>query len=270
MSTPSTATATLAHPQFYSHHQSYQPPLSNLQTLVNGASRLSGGHLNGFNTANSSSSDLHRPASANTRHANQLPPLRNTDSSADMAQSSRKKDRKPNWDEFYKNGVPEEIIVIDDDSPPPQSNKIGTSVADGAGKATEQKRKPVNSAADERSLQKPSYSTTQTPYYDNSSSNQTASTDRTTSAYNTTTTAATSLGSQASNGTYQAYEDATVGQKRKRTRAAADDSKATKRREIQHASPYTDYRPPPRPPIKAKEVYVPVVPDVSCLHPSYC
>jgi len=177
-----------------------------------------------------------------------------------MAHSSRRKDRKPNWDEFYKNGVPEEIIVIDDDSPPPQPAKVGTSTT---GKASEQKRKPVTSAAaDERSLQKPSYSTTQTPYYDNSSSNQTASTDRTTSAYNTTT-AATSLGSQASNGTYPAYEDATVGQKRKRTRATADDTKAAKRREVQHASPYTDYRPPPRPPIKAKEVYVPVVPDVS-------
>lgn len=178
-----------------------------------------------------------------------------------MAHSFKRKDRKPNWDEFYKNGVPEEIIVIDDDSPPPQPAKVGTSTVGGTGKIIDQKRKPVTSA-DERSLQKPSYSTTQTPYYDNSSSNQTASTDRTTSAYNTTT-AATSLGSQASNGTYQAYEDATVGQKRKRTRAAVEDSKAAKRREVQHASPYTDYRPPPRPPIKAKEVYVPVIPDVS-------
>jgi len=174
-------------------------------------------------------------------------------------QSSRRK--KPDWNEFYRNGVPKEVIVIDDDSPPPQSSKNAAQV----GKSVSDLTYPYIMIRVRSKLpsQNPSYSTTQTPYYENTSSNQTASTDRTTSAYNTTT-AATSLGSQASNGTYAAYDDAAaVGQKRKRTRVAAEDtSRATKRREVR-TSPYSDYRPPPHPPIKAKDVYVEVVPDRS-------
>ena len=57
-------------------------------------------------------------------------------------------------------------------------------------------------------------------------------------------------------------EDGTVGQKRKRvTRKQTADEK--KRKEIEtNGDAYTSYVPPPKPPIKAKEVHVPPVRDV--------
>jgi dual-specificity kinase len=130
---------------------------------------------------------------------------------------------------------------------------------------TDKKRKTAGSSAyDPVYNPQPSYSTTQTPYYDNSSSNNTASTDRTTSAY--ITTAATSLGSQGSNGTYlPPLDDGIVGQKRKRTRAAAAEEAQTtsKRREVERPSPLSIlYVPPQKPIIKAKDVPVEVIPDV--------
>ena len=96
----------------------------------------------------------------------------------------------------------------------------------------------------------------QTPYYEDFARQYSGSTDRTAS-YNTT--AATSLGSSSS-GAY--LDDASVGQKRKRsTRQAAAD---LKRREVEYRSdPFSEYVPPPRPPIKAKDVHVQVITDVS-------
>jgi dual-specificity kinase len=82
------------------------------------------------------------------------------------------------------------------------------------------------------------------------------------------TTAPTSLGSQgstgASNGVY--YEDANVGQKRKRvtTRKSARDEQ--KKRELEAGGDaFLSYVPPPKPPIKAKDVPVPVIRDVCLL-----
>jgi len=184
----------------------------------------------------------------------------------------RQQKREPDWAEFYKNGLPNEIIVIDDDEPqtsprtqprPTQPNR--TTTTNGSTRHTDKKRKTTASTAyDPVYNQQTSYSTTQTPYYDNSPSNNTISTDRTTSAINTT--AATSLGSQASNGAYiPPLEIGTVGQKRKRTRRAAqDEANEAKRREVDlHGDPFSLYVPPPNPPIKAKEVFVQVVADVS-------
>jgi dual-specificity kinase len=184
----------------------------------------------------------------------------------------RQQKRKPDWAEFYKNGLPNEIIVIDDDEPqtsprtqprPTQPNRAITT--NGGTRHTDKKRKTTASTAyDPVYNQQTSYSTTQTPYYDNSPSNNTISTDRTTSAINTT--AATSLGSQASNGAYiPPLENGTVGQKRKRTRRAAqDEANEAKRREVDlHGDPFSLYVPPPNPPIKAKEVFVQVVADKS-------
>jgi dual-specificity kinase len=60
------------------------------------------------------------------------------------------------------------------------------------------------------------------------------------------------------------YEDATVGQKRKRvvTRKSARDEQ--KRKELeQSGDAFASYIPPPKPPIKAKDVVVTVVRDVS-------
>jgi dual-specificity kinase len=183
--------------------------------------------------------------------------------------------RKPDWNEFYKNGVPAEIIVIDDDTPPPngprrQNGHAAATAAAAAAAATStyaDKRQRTGNAYDPvYNQQQTTYSATQTPYYENS-----ASTDRTTSAY--VTTAPTSLGSTTSNGaTYlPPLEDGTVGQKRKRTRAqVADDAgPGAKRREVERLTPpHMLYIPPEKPIVKAKEVHVEVIRDVCGCTPS--
>ena len=179
----------------------------------------------------------------------------------------RERDEPVDWEQFFGGRPPKEIIVIDDDEEAAESRQkqsqpvmpaaqVSQTQINGAVAHTDKRRKTTASTAyDPVYSQHNAYSNTHTPYYDESPRNYTGSTDRTAS-YNTT--APTSLGS-ASSGTY--VEDTAVGQKRKRTtrQAAAE----TKRREVEfHADPYADYIPPPRPPIKAKDVAVMVVPDV--------
>jgi dual-specificity kinase len=274
MSTPSTLNPT--HHQYYSPHQIHHS-VANYHSngQMNGASRQTAAYYNGYAPNNTSdTSDLRRAATSNStqRHSNQLPPIQasppsnnNTYSTASEAMNRDK--RKPDWNEFYKNGVPAEIIVIDDDTPPPTGQPRRTN-----GYSSQQhmdKKQRVGTAYDPVYNPQPSYSTTQTPYYENS-----ASTDRTTSAYHTT--APTSLGSSAGNGTYlPPLEDGTVGQKRKRTRAqAAEDSGPAKRREVERLTPpHIHYIPPDKPIIKAKEVHVELIRDVCGCTPSrrrYC
>lgn len=278
MSTPSTATATLPpHHQFYSHHQSYQPNISNGQ-LPNGSGRIGSSLYNGYANG-TSNSDLRRTATAHARQAPQLPPLTpGSGSESNMASSrSAQKKRNPDWAEFYRNGLPKEVIVIDDDDeepaasrPQPRQAPPSRNGTNGSMRHADKKRKTTASTAyDPVYNHHTSYSTTQTPYYD--SPNHSISTDRTTSALNTT--AATSLGSQASNGQQiSPLDNSTVGQKRKRTRAAAqDEAKEAKRRELDHDDhPFSLYQPPPNPPIKAKDVYVQVVSDVGTPCCSLC
>lgn len=268
MSTPSTATATLPpHHQFYSHHQAYQPNISNAQ-LANGSSRIGNSLYNGY-ASGTSNSDLRRTATAHARQAPQLPPLTNGSTSEAKMNSARSgQKRNPDWANFYKNGLPKEVIVIDDDDdepapqPPPRQTQHSRNGTNGSIRHADKKRKTTASTAyDPVYNQHTSYSTTQTPYYD--SPNHSLSTDRTTSALNTT--AATSLGSQASSGQHiSPLENGVVGQKRKRTRAAAqDEAKEAKRRELDHDdNPFSLYQPPPNPIIKAKDVFVQVVADV--------
>jgi dual-specificity kinase len=192
------------------------------------------------------------------------------------ASHSARRKRDPNWNEFYKNGLPKEVIVIDDDSPAPSGpparqappSRNGATVTNGAARHADKKRKTTAATAyDPVYSQHTSYSTTQTPYYD--SPNQ-ESTDRTNSALKST--APTSLGSQISNGQQISPLDSSgAGQKRKRTRAAAqDEAKEAKRREIDNDDhPFSLYQPPPNPVIKAKDVYVQVVPDVSATSSDY-
>jgi dual-specificity kinase len=270
MSTPSTATV-LQSPQFYSHHQNYQSNIPNGQ-LTNGAGRIYNGYQNG-----ASNSDLRRTATGHARPTQQLPPLAPPAPSRSMesAGSSQRKP-PPNWSAFYANGLPKEVIVIDDDDeeeepaarPPPRPTQPMRNAPNGAVRHTDKKRKTTASTAYDPVYNKQtSYSTTHTPYYD--SPNQSTSTDRTTSALNTT--AATSLGSQTSAVQQISPQDnGVVGQKRKRTRAAAqDEAKEAKRRELDHDDdPFSLYQPPPNPVVKAKDVYVQVVPDVrphSCM-----
>lgn len=267
MSTPSTATATLPpHHQFYPHHQTYQPSLPNANQLANGSARIGNAMYNGY-TSGASNPDMRRTASAHNRLPQQLPPLTQPtapDMGAPTAAADHRR-RHPDWADFYKNGLPKEVIVIDDDdedAAAPQPSALARTATNPAARHTDKKRKTTagTTAYDPVYNHHTSYSTTHTPYYD--SPNHSLSTDRTTSALNTT--AATSLGSQASNTHHiSPLENTAVGQKRKRTRAAAqDEAKQAKRRDLDHDDPFSLYQPPPNPVVKAKDVYVQVVADV--------
>ena len=266
MSTPSTATATLPpHHQYYSHHHAYQPSLSNAP-IANGTARIGNTVYNGYANA-ASNSDLRRTAQGQ-RQPQQLPPI-----ASDMSDSSARaaKRRGPDWNEFYRNGLPKEVIVIDDDEDEndhddepargPQSQVPTRTATNASTRHTDKKRKTAAATAYDPVYNQhtTSYSTTQTPYYD--SPNHSTPADRTNSAHKTT--AGTSIGS--SNGHHLSpLDNSIIGQKRKRTRAAVqDEAKEAKRRELDDQDPFALYQPPPNPVIKAKEVYVSVVADVS-------
>ncbi|KAF1811729.1 kinase-like protein [Eremomyces bilateralis CBS 781.70] len=271
MSTPSTATAVLPpHQSFYPHHQQYQ---SSPTAFINGqpiraTPRVANPPYNGLpsTASTTSATDLRRTVTSNTRHP---PPILSPQYPPDMSAASlaRDRERRTDWAEFYKNGIPKEVIVIDDDSPDPKPASKAT-----ANGVTHNHPAPVHRHADKKRktgaaydpVYQPGSYPNHTPYYEHSSSHHnTASTDRTTSAINTT--AATSLGSQASAGAYPPPpldNAAQAGQKRKRTRQAAqDEAKEAKRRELEKLDPLAHYHPPPKPPIKAKDVYVQVISD---------
>lgn len=266
MSTPSTMTATLpANSPHFGHRSSYSNnPASYAanNSLPSGSSRLAPSYSFPHNTPTSVSH--HSPA-----FASKPPPHHNSMSSSKSTsalQTSRNRGRGPNWGEFYKNGLPKEVIVIDDDSPPPPTRKENARIEPpkqtapkGTEHANKKRRTGQGAAYDAARDQQASYSHARTYSHANIASN-TNSLDRTASQQ---TTAPTSLGSGTSHGSSGTYvDDGQVGQKRKRvTRQRTADEK--KRKEIEvHGDAYSAYQPPPRPPIKARDVHVPSVKDV--------
>ncbi|KAL9100950.1 MAG: hypothetical protein Q9163_003735 [Psora crenata] len=181
---------------------------------------------------------------------------------------TRKRERGPDWDEFYKNGPPKEIIVIDDDSPPPTTNRRENLRIDNLTQARAEVQQPAmkkrrtaqTSTYDSVRDCHGSYSNARTYSHGNSASN-TISTDRTTSLQ---TTAPTSLGSHTSHGSNPGnyVDDVGVGHKRKRvTRQQIAEEKRR-----QEANAVDAYVPPPKPPIKAKDVHVPTLRDAYTAH----
>jgi dual-specificity kinase len=305
MSTPSTATATLPGPPHqphygYSHHQNYQANNTGYRannSLSNGVSRLGGAYFpgsssnltsNGVTTANSArplpvESQSHTIAEENntSKYDTLSPAMPVSGTSSEQASRKRQRSREPDWNNFYKNGLPKEVIVIDDSPPPEESNSIEplpvasssrnqtsrTIVRATVHAAKKRKREDAEPTYEALYNGKNSDSTTNTPVYKDSPSGSTISTDRTTSALHTT--AATSLGSQysgngaATNG-FRLDEDVQPGQKRKRVATRQQIAQDNKRRELEiHGDAYGNYRPPPRPPLKSKEIEVKVLPDVS-------
>ncbi|KAI9766892.1 MAG: dual specificity protein kinase kns1 [Geoglossum simile] len=282
MSTPSTATATLPppHPHYGYHHQGFQSGTNGYHAnnpLLNGHSRLANSHY-GFHGTSPPTARTGR----RTTTVSRAPPQNANMSASESSSKKRSRQRTPNWREFYKNGLPKEVIVIDDDTPPPSAtlstytaetakaprpNHTTRTVAEsGTGRHAAKKRKTAASGStyDPVYQQPASYSTTQTPHFGDSPAT-TISTDRTTSAIHTT--AATSLGSHYSqsgvgNGSsaYPPEEDSPAGHKRKRTRKQVADEAKRRNIEVQ-GDAYSSYVPPPKPPIKAKDVYVAVAQD---------
>ncbi|KAB8272224.1 kinase-like domain-containing protein [Aspergillus minisclerotigenes] len=278
MSTPSTATAThpTHHQQHYGypHHPPYQPNPPYPTTSAAATSRLATTYPYAVNPATATLPFTQSPkivsaAPTPTTTAATMPPTHNgVSASAAPTQTGRRK--KPDWGEFYKNGIPKEVIVIDDTPPPEQSkgsarNFATTSTVTAASNgnlpqpAGKKRRTGVESAYDVTYYDRPSFSINPQHYGEDSSA-ASISTDRTTSLHTTAPTSLSQGSSGASNGVY--YEDANIGQKRKRvtTRKSARDEQ--KRRELENAGDaFLNYIPPPKPIIKAKDVPVPVVRD---------
>lgn len=212
--------------------------------------------------------------------------------SAGVTPTQNGQKKRADWGEFYKNGIPKEVIVIDDTPPPDHqhasaskapSNSAHNLAASSAAVPTpngsllhpagKKRRTGVDTAYDVGYYDRPSYSINPQRYGEDSSA-ASISTDRTTSLH---TTAPTSLGSHGSagaggggsNGVY--YEDANIGQKRKRVTTRKSTRDEQKRRELEAVGDaFLSYVPPPNPPIKAKDVAVPVVRDVSSMHHRSC
>ena len=281
MSTPSTITATLPPPHAshygYPRGQPFQTSphrYASNNSAINGPSRLAQSY-NSY-SHNTPASMPRNPSHTSTTKQQPLQKM-SSSHSASVVEPSRKRERSrgPDWNEFYKNGVPKEIIVIDDDTPPPvkrpetrgmlterPNHTSRTLVRNDSFEqhAAKKRRTAPTNAYHQDSYNQPAYSY-HSPSNPVSSGANTISTERTTSLH---TTAPTSLGSHTSQGSAGAYlEDGVVGQKRKRvTRQAVADEKKRKDIEI-IGEAYASYVPPPKPPIKAKDVHVPPVKDVS-------
>ncbi len=315
MSTPTTATATLPHYNPYnshhylsSHHQSYQdsgtvayrvnnPTLSSSRPLAyppSGyfASSTAGTVSNGVTSPSYTAPRLLNDESPSPARSGMsysaMPPVRpSAHSSTQDSQPSRKRrrSREPDWVDFYKNGLPKEIIVIDDSPEPEQAKPIakeaprvlpapisvgsGSTVghdaatAGAAARHVAKKRKRDNEPAHYDPVYHNTYagSHTQTPHGHGSPAKSTVSSDRTTSAVQTTAaTSLDSLSSTASN--TQDYYSVHAGQKRKRTTRQQIATEA-KRREAEASDALLTYQPPPYPHKKASDVPVKLIHDVS-------
>ena len=269
MSIHSIMTATLPpnSPHYgHSSHQAYNTmasyPANN--SLPNGSSRLAPSYSFPNNTHASV------PQNAATSSSRQIPQsnnMTNSQSTSALEQNSRKRERRPDWHEFYKNGVPKEIIVIEDDSPQPPPRKENdrsyhqpTQSTMGGGEPTNKKRRTGQTSTYDTAREQNAYYSHARTYSTGNTGSDTISTDRTTSLQ---TTAPTSLGSHTSHGSSGTYlEDSVVGQKRKRvTRQQTEAEKKKKEIEVV-GDAYSAYQPPPKPPIKAGDVRVPSIRDV--------
>jgi len=177
-----------------------------------------------------------------------------------------KKERRADWNEFYKNGLPQEVIVIDDDSPQPQEREHKeyrqqepehvphSHEPSSSSRHTDKRRRVDETAGYNPVYRQAEPASAQTVYSHQSLSTSVDARDRT--ASNTYSTAPTSLQSSVGSlRTPQDQEDA-ARQKRKRSLREYEDS-PDEMHEI------FDYYPPPRPPIKANDVSVPVIREVS-------
>lgn len=190
---------------------------------------------------------------------------------SDQPSRKRRRSRDPDWNTFYRNGLPSEVIVIDD-TPEPEANmgrKIVNANAAARDLTTQQPAKRMRrDDALEATPRNPGYYHVQyagshhdTPLQNSTPIGSTLSSVRTNSALNTT--APTSLSSNSQ------YEDVQTPLKRKRTRQQVT-NEANKRRDVDGlGDPFFTYKPPPYSPKKASDVHVRVIQDVSPLLPLF-
>lgn len=180
----------------------------------------------------------------------------------------RRRSREPDWDDFYRNGVPEEVIVIGD-TPEPEANTSRritngyVSAPAGASTATldhstarpgpTRKRRRGGDADASRTVD---YHVQHVGSHANTSIGSNQSGDGTNSVPGTTVP--TSL---SSNGQHEDVRVTTPKRRRTRQQAANE----AKRRDIDGLGDggFFTYKPPPFPPKKAGDVRVRVVQEVS-------
>jgi len=287
MSTPSTVTAVHPPHHFYPHYPNYQalpaiqrqkPPSSNdLQALAYPA-------YNNNNNVHNNNTNLASNAAPHPASAYNSPPypfqrpshVSEPQSMSDL--SPPKIQRSANWKDFYKNGLPTEVIVIEDDSPerqvPMPSNPVAAQPVRPAETAQSaqpsgfssnyhlDKRRRVDASPKTEVAHRhlPSETQQQEHNLHASTSRGTASSGRRTSALYST--APTSLGASASAGQpIPVREDAAPGQKRKRPARTAEEDAEQLELIAQHRT-WSNYFPPPNPPIKAHDVFVVQIRDV--------
>ncbi|KAI0548068.1 kinase-like domain-containing protein [Xylaria curta] len=204
------------------------------------------------------SARTHSTPHSEAHHAN-MPPSTYSESQP----RKRRRSKEPDWQQFYKNGLPKEIIIIDDtpeaESQPSTATTSRTYTNETANSSTiKQSTRHVakKRRKDDELYNESLYDARLNGAYQQPSNSGSASTDRTTSAYNTT--APTSL---SSNGHYD-YEAPQTGQKRKRTRQQI--AQDAKRREVEALGDgFHEYQPPQKPIKKSGEVAVRTVNDRS-------
>lgn len=173
----------------------------------------------------------------------------------------RRRSKGPDWTEFYKNGLPKEVIVIDDDTPAPSADANSTRTytngtvagSDAGSQHVSKKRRKEDGYVNGGRVVNGSHIVTP--------NSGTSSTDRTTSAQHTTAPTTTSVASLSSNGHFDHEVSSQSGQKRKRT-TRQQLAQEAKRREVEVlGDAYVSYRPPQKPIKKSAEVAVRVVTD---------
>lgn len=251
MSISSTTTQPPPH-NFYSYYP-HDPPHSiaqNHHSLVNPA-------VMPYNTSPNPSQPTH-PEQAQHSYSIAYTPFNGP---RDVS-SSKGSVRKTDWQEFYKNGIPKEVIVIDDDSPSPHAQQRQGSLQALAGASS----RPANSNGDTRHIDKRRRTDGLAAYnavYVNHqpANNENSSNSLTRTASGVYSTAPTSI--DTTNGQkYHSRIDEHAGQKRKhlsRDRLGDDDFDMDVI--VQHRT-WANYVPPPKPPVKASDVYVNLVRDV--------
>lgn len=199
-----------------------------------------------------------QPSPVTLKQPSYAPSMASTQASGPTSQSKK----LVNWNEFYKHGVPKEIIVIDDDSPPPQQAG-GNALRDQRQDASQHagRKRKIDQGYEIEYTDSPVYSTNHAQFGASSSSASVHSAGRTNSIH--TITAPTSLESYGSNTASNSYEDVRSCQKRKRVMPQKETRAQAKRKQQEsQPDPYLDYVPPSKPTRKAGEVNVPVVRDV--------
>jgi dual-specificity kinase len=183
---------------------------------------------------------------ATTRHALDSSRLKDV-----LEPASKRRRAGPDWSDFYKNGLPKEVIVIDD-SPEPtpraMNGHVNHASADSSGAVMPNKKRKRDNA---EAIHQNGHATSAS-YHGTPSSR----------SYHNTVYSPPSASSMRTHVDNSASLQ--VGQKRKRTRNQL--ANGTHQREVQASSrSYIDYQTPPRPTRKVPEVAVRVVRDVCFL-----